>query len=69
MNAFNCREELVMKRKMSLRSQIDVANEIGVSQSQYSKYELGYADPTNEQAEKLVELFDLPNDYFVKEEE
>ena len=62
------RELLITKRKQSLMSQIAIASQIGMSQAQYSYIENGYADPDEDQAAKLVELFGLPDDYFAKEE-
>lgn len=58
------RELLILRRKQSLTSQIAVAAQLGISQAQYSVYENGYRTPTGEIAEKLIEMFDLPPDYF-----
>ena len=58
------RELLSTKRRQSLMPQIEVAAKIGASQSQYSNIENGYAKPSEEQASALIEMFDLPNDYF-----
>ena len=61
------RELLVLRRKQSLMSQIAIASKLGMSQAQYSYIENGYADPDDEHAIRLVEMFDLPKDYFAKE--
>ena len=58
------REELSLKRRQSLQSQMAVAAKIGVAQSQYSNIENGYANPSKEQASILIEMFGLPSDYF-----
>ena len=58
------RENLAMKRRMSLMNQHEVAAKLGISQSQYSNIELGYAHPNEDQANSLIEMFGLPNDYF-----
>ena len=58
------REELSLKRRQSLQSQMAVAAKIGVAQSQYSNIENGYANPSEDQASILIEMFDLPSDYF-----
>lgn len=60
------REELIRKRKMSLRSQLDIAAELGISQSAYSSIENGYGKPSNDVAEKLIEMYDLGDGYFEK---
>ena len=59
---------LIQKRKMSLKPQMVVADELGISQGCYSNFENGYSDPTDEQAAKLIEMFDLPEDYFKAKE-
>ena len=61
------RELLILKRKQSLMSQIAIASKIGMSQAQYSYIENGYADPDGDQADKLIEMLGLPDDYFAKE--
>lgn len=58
------RELLSMKRRQSLISQMKLAAQIGMAQSQYSNIENGYAQPSKEQAEALIKMFDLPTDYF-----
>lgn len=58
------RVELERRRKKAKMSQLLTGHQIGVSQSQYSLIELGWKNPTSEQAEKLIELFDLDADYF-----
>ena len=58
------RELLTLRRRQSLQSQIAVASKLGIGQSQYSYIENGYANPTKEQAAMLIDMFDLPNDYF-----
>ena len=58
------REELILQRKRALKSQHAVAAEIGISQAGYSLIENGYYKPTPENAAKLIEMFDLPADYF-----
>ncbi len=63
------REMLSLKRRQSLKSQIEVAARIGIAQSQYSNIENGYANPTEEQAAALIAMFDLPDNYFKKEDE
>ena len=62
------REELSIKRRQALLSQMSVAARIGVSQGQYSNIEAGYATPTEDQANALIEMFGLPKDYFKQEE-
>lgn len=58
------REELILQRKRALKSQHAVAAEIGISQAGYSLIENGYRNPTPEDAEKLIGMFGLPDDYF-----
>ncbi len=62
------REELIIKRKQSLMSQMSVAAKLGISQGGYSNIEAGYAMPTEDQAKAMIELFGLPEDYFKQEE-
>ena len=62
------REELILKRKQALVSQMYVAAKLGISQGGYSNIEAGYATPTKDQAKALVEMFGLPEDYFKQEE-
>ena len=61
------RETLSIRRRQSLLSQMAVAAKIGVAQSQYSNIENGYANPTEEQARVLTEMFSLPEGYFAVE--
>ena len=61
------RVELIRKRKMSLKSQLDIAVELGISQSAYSGIENGYGKPSNDVAEKLTEMYDLGDGYFEKD--
>ena len=63
------RSLLNMKRRMNLKSQMEVADALGISQGGYSNIENGYANPTKEQAEALIAMFDLPKDYFDGSEE
>lgn len=58
------REELILQRKRSLKSQHAVAAEIGISQASYSLIENGYSNPNPENAVKLISMFGLPDDYF-----
>lgn len=62
------RDLLSLKRRQSLKSQIAVAAELGMAQSQYSNIENGYANPTEGQRLALIEMFGLPEDYFSCEE-
>ena len=63
------RELLNIRRRQSLLSQIAVASKLGIGQSQYSYIENGYANPNDEQAATLIEMFDLPKDYFQQDGE
>ena len=58
------REELILRRKRALKSQFDVAVELGISQASYSLIENGYRNPAPDDAQKLTDMFDLPDDYF-----
>ena len=58
------REELVLQRKRALKSQAAVAAKLGISQAGYSLIENGYYAPSPENAAKLIDMFDLPDDYF-----
>lgn len=58
------RELLMLRRRRALRSQYDVASEIGISQAGYSLIENGYRNPTPDDAEKLIKMFGLPEGYF-----
>lgn len=58
------REELITRRKQSIKTQHAVAAEIGISQAGYSLIENGYRNPNKEDAEKLIEMFGLPEGYF-----
>lgn len=58
------REELIIQRKRALKSQFDVAVELGISQASYSLIENGYRTPAPDDAQKLIQMFDLPDDYF-----
>jgi len=58
------REMLILRRRQSLKPQIEVATLLGISQSMYSNIENGYCRPSEDDAKKLIEMFDLPDDYF-----
>lgn len=58
------RRLLIDKRDELGVSQNAVAIELGVSQSYYSSIELGYIKPNPKIAEKIIQLFGLPEDYF-----
>lgn len=58
------REELILQRKRALKSQFDVAVELGISQASYSLIENGYRNPAPDDAQKLIQMFTLPDDYF-----
>lgn len=62
------REELILQRRKSLRSQMDVAFELGISQGHYWGIENGYVNPGEELAAKIVAMFKLPTDYFDQKE-
>lgn len=63
--AYNGKRELLsIKRRQALQPQISVAAKLGIAQSQYSNIENGYVTPTEEQAAVLIDMFNLPNDYF-----
>lgn len=55
---------LILRRRQSLQSQMTIAAQLGISQAQYSLYEMGHRTPKREQAEKLIKMFGLPPDYF-----
>lgn len=58
------RKELKARRNEAHMNQSDVAFKVGISGSAYQRIEYGYVDPKPSVAEKLIELFDLPADYF-----
>lgn len=58
------REMLILRRRQSLKPQIGVAAELGISQAMYSNIENGYRNPSDEDAKKLIKMFNLPDDYF-----
>lgn len=60
------RDLLILRRKQSLKPQILVASELGISQASYSNIENGYSDPSKEEADKLISMFGLDSDYFEK---
>lgn len=56
-------------RKNKGITQEELANKIFVSRSVIAKYESGYSMPTQENAEKLAEFFDVKLSYLIDEEE
>lgn len=58
------RRLLIDKRKELGVSQAAVALELGVSPTYYGNVELGYTKPNPKIAEKIIQLFGLPEDYF-----
>lgn len=60
------RKELRQKRLDAGLSQSDAAYKAGISTAFYQRIEAGYNTPREEVAEKLVNLFQLPKNYFTK---
>ncbi|MBQ7372510.1 MAG: helix-turn-helix transcriptional regulator [Blautia sp.] len=58
------RVELAEKRRKKKIPQFVVASELGISQAAYSCIESGYRNPSEEVAERLREMFQLPDNYF-----
>lgn len=52
-------------RKKQKMSQLDVARHLEITQSMYSRFEIGKSFPNSQQIIKLCEIFDCtPNDLF-----
>lgn len=62
------REELRKKRLDAGLSQQDAAYKCRISAAQYQRIEAGYINPNQETADKIIHLFQLPNNYFNKAE-
>lgn len=58
------RTELIKQRKAAGLSQADAAYKLGISSSMYNRIEAGYNSPRPEVAERFIDLFGLPRDYF-----
>lgn len=52
-------------RTTSEKSQLDIANYLNISQSNYSKYELGVIEPSIETLVKIADYFNVTLDYLV----
>lgn len=59
-------KELRFKKKLT---QAQVAQEIGIEQTSYGKYELGKAIPSVEVLQKLAEFFRVSTDYLLGRDE
>ncbi len=62
-------ERLTEQRKMNGYTQRAVAEELGISQPSYVRYERGDAQPTLENLAKLADLFDVSTDYLLGRKE
>ena len=62
------RELLILRRRQALKSQYEVAVELGISQSSYSMIENGFGNPKDDGKEKLIAMFGLDPDYFDADE-
>ena len=54
---------LLELRKLNNLTQKQVANQLGISQPSYIRYENGKAEPSLENLVKLADLFDVSIDY------
>ena len=54
---------LLELRKLNNLTQKQVANQLGISQPSYIRYENGKAEPSLENLIKLADLFDVSIDY------
>lgn len=52
-------------RKSNNKTQIDIANMLGMSQNTYSKYELGLTEPNITNLIKLADYYNVSIDYLV----
>ena len=63
------RELLILRRRQALKTQNEVAVELGISQASYSMIENGFSNPKDDGKEKLIAMFGLEPDYFDTGEE
>ena len=58
-------ERLVEQRKINKLTQRQVANNLGISQPSYIRYENGTSEPNLTSLSKLADLFDVSVDYLL----
>ena len=58
-------ERLRMLRAKANYSQTEIANELGITQQTYSKYESGVASPDSKDIIKLCDLYGVTSDYIL----
>lgn len=58
-------ERLRMLRAKANYSQTEIANELGITQQTYSKYESGAASPDSKDIIKLCDLYGVTSDYIL----
>ena len=62
-------ERLIEQRKLNKLTQRQIAENLGIAQSSYIRYENGSAEPTLESLVKIAELFDVSVDYLLGRKE
>lgn len=64
-NSILKRNLLTERRMLAFKSQLEVATELGISQPYYGMIERGYKVPKEQEVrEQLIQMFDLPSNYF-----
>ena len=66
MNMF--KDKLRFLRKHQEYSQREVAEQLGIDQTTYSRYETGATEPDIESIKKLAKLFNVSTDYLLENE-
>ena len=68
-NIFMLNEKLKKLRKNKRKSQKQIADMLGITQTAYSRYEVGISEPNIETLLKLADYFNVDLDYLMRNDE